>query len=262
MSAARQYLEDAFGPPPAPESASASCPTTENGSPPNVVIRRKRAFVAPGVLPVSDGSSDSARASAVDENGQAAQDRAPRVFRVDAPVLAFGNLDSPDSPVNALSADGSPAVPADLGPLSAIPTRRPRRRVAPAVVTFVAHQEATADKLPVASGAENSTAVEAIGHLARMPLTLTPVRRFDILLQRLAHLEYVFSQIREAQDFHLSIRDEKAKSKAGTYQALRETIQKLERDAQIVRRAEASRAIKWIKRAIGEYGLTVVDLGL
>jgi hypothetical protein len=258
MSAARQDLEDAFGPPPAPASASASCLTTESGSPPDVVIKRKRAFVAPGVLPVSDGSSDSARASAVGETVQADKDRAPRVFRVDPPVLAFGKLDSPERAVNALTADGSPAVPADLHPLSTIPTRKPRRRVAPAVVTFVAHQQAAADRPLVASGADKSPAVEAAGHLARMPLPFTAVRRFDTLLQRLERLEHVFSQIREAQDFHLSIRD----SRTGSYLALRETIQELERNAQIVRKVEASRAITWIKRAIGEYGLTAADLGL
>jgi hypothetical protein len=263
-SAARQELEAAFSPPP-PAPVSPDWVTAKGGRAPEVVIKRKRAFAAPPVSPAPRGTNDEARDSPVDcDTLQDAHSRAPRVFRVEAPVLIHGK-DSPDSASDALMAGGSSGVDTAIESLPVIPTRRPRRRAAPAVVRFVAHHAAhtAADKPSVAPAIDEVPNVAAVGDAAGTVLSFATDRRFDAVLKRIQRLEPIVRQIREAHDFNLVSRDAKqGKPGKGSYQALRVAIEKLERQAEIARRAEASRAIKWIKRAIGEYGLTSGDLGL
>jgi hypothetical protein len=45
-------------------------------------------------------------------------------------------------------------------------------------------------------------------------------------------------------------------------EAVRVEIARLQRQAAVLKKAEAAKAVRWIRRAIAEHGLTAEDLGL
>ena len=96
-----------------------------------------------------------------------------------------------------------------------------------------------------------------------MGLAVITEQRFDDLRRRIRGLEPAFAQIRQARDFaFVNLQARQGRSNRDGYLALRASIENLKRLGEIARRAEASRPIKWIKRAVAQYGLTVADLGL
>ena len=214
---------------------------------PPVLIKRKRTFAAP------DAASASLAEFAHSDAG-AEGDRAPRVFRVDtAPIPISTRTPKPTAPASAATAkplDGpGPSGDGSGGDvrISAVPVlaaRRPRRRAAPAVVTIVVseRQEAAAEHAATAGGSEQA----------------------DELLDRLAALEATFSLIRDARDFRLVKRGEamEARPDPGRYFALTAEIKRLQGVAEAARKAEASKAISWIRRAIETYALSRDDLGI
>jgi hypothetical protein len=60
-------------------------------------------------------------------------------------------------------------------------------------------------------------------------------------------------------DFDLAVTRDGAPSR---YRALRAEIEALRQRAEAVRKVEAAQAVRWIKRAIADYGLSARDLGL
>jgi hypothetical protein len=113
---------------------------------------------------------------------------------------------------------------------------------------------------PQGSTYRSQFGVRTTGATSAGPAT---VRRLDALLLRLRRLETILLQIREAQDFRVVGREARQRRPHGdSYPALRTAIEKLKHQAEIARSAEASRAIRWIKRDIAEYGLAREDVGL
>jgi hypothetical protein len=69
-------------------------------------------------------------------------------------------------------------------------------------------------------------------------------------MRRLQRLQPILLQIREAQDFRLLDGElGQGRPQAG-YKALHTAIEKLKHQAEMLRKAEASRAIRWIKRTL------------
>ena len=83
----------------------------------------------------------------------------------------------------------------------------------------------------------------------------------DHLLKELAGLESTLSQIRDAQDFRLVSQGPDGHAGPGSYRALMTEIESLHAQAEILRNAEAAKAVEWIRDAISAYGLTARDLG-
>ena len=262
LSAARQELEAAFYPPPTPAPASGA--TTRGDGAPEVVVKRKRAFVAPPAeSPVPEGTGGPAGGAADDvDTVHSHHDRGPRVFRVDAPLLAQAQQISADGGATSLVAEDGPPEATQALPI--IPTRRPRRRATPAVVTFVARHDAD-PQCEEASGTavDEAPDLAAVGDVQRSRSGFSPDRGFDAVLRRIELLESTLSQIRQAQDLHFGVRDVRPrKSRKSSDEGIRAAIEKLRRQAEIMRGAEATRAIQWIKQAIAAYSLTSADLGL
>jgi len=207
---------------------------------PAVVIKRRRSFTAPGAASASPKGFTHSDAGAEG-------DRAPRVFRPAPITTSMHELTVAASAATArpldnteLSGDGSrvriPAVPT-------IAARRPRQRATPAVLAtgVTKRQEAAV-----------AQAATAVGPQA------------DDLRNQLAALDATLSLIRDARDFRLVKRNEALKGcpDPGSYFALTVEIRSLQGVAEAARKAEASQAISWIRRAIEAYGLTRNDLGI
>jgi len=239
LSAARLALEAAFSSTPASRE---DVPQTADAKGPEVVIKRKKALAS---------SSEAAAGTTSCETD--APERAPRIFRVEtgissahghAPALASAQPDV-GPPVFGDTAFGTAASAGASEPVPSIPTRRQRRRAAPAVVTFVASRD---DK---SSAAVAGTAVE-------------PEVEAAVLADRLAALEPEFSAIRRAQSFDLESAGERRSSLATSsgLPALLAEIERLKMLAEAAREQEAAQAVKWIKKAMAKYGLTARDVGL
>jgi len=253
-SSARLALEAAFVESQAPASDSRSRSSGVGLSEaristamPTVVIKRKRTFAA------LDATGASVAESAPPDTG-AEDDRAPRVFRVDAaPVPISALAPEPTAAVSAVTArpldgtglsdDGS-IVDVTFSQVPVIAARRPRRRTAPAVVTTIVTERQEA-------------AVEHATHPGAPD-------QANELLNRLSGLEATFSLIRDAQDFRLVKRGEALDGRLdhGSYFALTAEIKRLQGVAEAARNAEASQAISWIRRAIETYALTRDDIGI
>jgi hypothetical protein len=267
-SDARRELEAAFHPSPAPACAPTDSTSPDGGHGPEVVVKRRRTVVAATLSPSGlEGPSDSARDADFDpDRDRAAEMRAPRVFRVEALAHMEDEPGTSGGHPDALTNDDR-GVEAHVEPLPAVPTRRPRRRAAPAVVTFVATpqaQEVAGDTRSMAAAEDESPGVYAPGDSRLAVAALATDRRLDALLQRLRRLDATLSQIREARGFRvMAVSESKQVRQHGNrYRALRISVEKLKQQAEIARRSEAASAIQWIKRQIARYGLTREDVGL
>jgi hypothetical protein len=243
---ARRELEAAFHPAREPASPPAGAPHDGQHSAGVVVIKRKRAVLAP--IDASSGRGDHSDPAQATDNDrtQEAEVRAPRVFRLEAVAHVDTQDDTPGAGANVLVPnDDRSAVEAQvLDSLPAIPTRRPRRRAAPAVVTFVSAPGAQ----EVSCNAEAALATD---------------QRLDALLQRLHRLEHTVARIREARSLDvLGDASRQARPHGNRYPSLRSSIEALMQKAEIARRVEAARAVRWIKREMARYGLTRKDVGL
>jgi hypothetical protein len=197
-----------------------------NAGPQVVVIKRKKAIV-PG------GEGDPVKTEFQEPMREA---RAPRVFRVDSPVVGSGpavEVSEQPQPVGA-SPDFNASVGVAALQAPVVQIKRRRRRIPRGEVTIIrpAAPSVPATSDPPASG------------------------QAEMLLQELKNLEPCFAALRAAQNFDFGI------ATPSRYQALKAEIKKLEHRAEAARKVEAARAARWIKRAIAAYGLRASDLGL
>jgi hypothetical protein len=197
-----------------------------NAEPQVVVIKRKKTIV-----PAGEGDPFKTESQEPIKEG-----RAPRVFRIDSgpAVKMFGQ---PKAVGADTDFDASVGVDASTAQVVQITRRRPRNPRAE--VTIIR---------PAASGGTVGGDLPA-SREAKMPP------------QELKPLEPCFAALRAAQDFDLGI----ATSGGGApsrYQALTAKIRKLEQRAEAARKVEATKAVRWIKRAIAAYDLRASDLGL
>jgi len=212
----------------AAEAAFAQRPIARvaNAVPQVVVIKRKKAIVAPGGGdPIETELQGPVRAS-----------RTPRVFRVDSPgvglMAASEQIEAGGAPPDLHASVGIGALTAQV-----VQVKRRRRRTPRAEVTII---RPAATRGPVVSDRPASHEAE-------------------LLLQELERLEPCFAALRAAQDLDFGIA---TSSTPGSYQALKAKIEKLEQRAEAARKVEAAKAARWIKRAIATYGLRASDLGL
>ena len=192
-----------------------------------VLVKRKKRVLERATT--DDGSSsDAAR---VDRQAE----RQPRVFRVQQPVVVEAVSGGPEHALR--DAREVPSIPA-------IPTRPPRRRTLPAVVTTFAVQ----------------------GEATNAPSTTKPapgaLQDAEALAGLLREVDVVLTQIREAQ--RLQIMPVRATATDGTRTFLTVTaeIGLLRERAEQLRRKEAAVAVKWIRSSIARYGLTPEDVFL
>lgn len=147
--------------------------------------------------------------------------REQRVFRV-APSLPIGEPSATTSTVDVAAADCAFAEPV-AGSLDGVsPVPRRQRRRKNGEVTIIRPERVDEHEV---NGADSH------GSLAETPQFATLPLNFDFLTTR------------------------------QRYEQLRSQIAKLEREAQKLRAQEAAHAVRWIRRAIEDYGLTAEDLG-
>lgn len=255
VNGARQALEEAFSAAPIPVSSPAHR-VAQDGPAPTVIVKRKRAFVASTALQDSAPDVGEKAPAAADTEPDA---RVPRTFRVDA-AAAFGTESADDATQSVVANTKTDmAAVADLVPI--IPTRRSRRRAAPAVVTVVVSPDPQADahdeiRGPSIEPREAEPYREA--GTAKSPQT---VGQSLELVDRIKRLDLTLSQTRQAHDFRFLSRGA-AHGRPKRYVDLLKSIERLKAEAQVIRRAEASRTIRWIKLAMAQYGLTPADIGL
>jgi hypothetical protein len=212
------------------EAAFAKRPASSvsNAGPQVVVVKRRKPIVRLGVG--DPGTADSKEPME--------PTRTPRVFRVDSPVAGSGPAVDLADPLSApgASADSIGSVGVHAPPVA--PTKR-RRRTRHGEVTII--------------------------HPDR-PSVLTPThpsvgRREEAGIQGRQLRKPKFTEPSSTQEFVFGIAPT-GRGGPSRYQALRAEIERLHVQAEAVRKVEAAQAVRWIKRAIADYGLSASDLGL
>ena len=218
-SHARRVAEAAFVKRPAPSVSSTGTQT--------VVVKRKKAIIPLGAG--DPGNADSAEPME--------PTRAPRVFRVDSPVVGSAPAADLAEPLPVRGASADPNASAGVPARPVVPTkRRSRMRHGEVTIIHPARPSTPAVTGPLADrGGE--TGVQ--GRKSRKPDLREPsgTQQFDL---------------------GLAVTGDGAPSR---YRALRAQIEALRQRAEAVRTVEAAQAVGWIKRAIADYGLSARDLG-
>jgi hypothetical protein len=162
-------------------------------------------------------------------------ERQPRVFRVQQPVVDHG-----------LSSGSEHAIreAADIPSIPAIPTRPPRRRTPPAVVT----------KFGIPSEASNRADDSITDSTSGAP------QGAEALARQLREVDVVLTQIREAQRFHFMPPPAAGTDGRRTFKTVNTEIGQLREQAEHLRRKEAASVVEWIRNSIALYGLTQEDL--
>jgi hypothetical protein len=192
-----------------------------------VVVKRKKAIIPLGAG--DPGNADSAEPME--------PTRAPRVFRVDSPIVGSAPAADVAEPLPVRGASADPNDSAGVPAPPVVPTKR-RSRMRHGEVTIIRpagpNTPTVTDPL---AGRGGETGVQ--GTKSPKPDLREPsgTQQFDL---------------------GLAVTGDGAPSR---YRALRAEIEALRQRAEAVRKVEAAQAVGWIKRAIADYGLSARDLG-
>jgi len=203
-------------------------PSVSNAGAQMVVVKRKKAIIPPGAG--DPGNADSAEPMV--------PTRAPRVFRVDSRVVGSAPAADLAEPLPVSGASADPNASAGVPAPPMVPTkRRSRTRHGEVTIIHPARPSTPTVTDPLA------------GHGGEAGVQGRKSRKPD------------FSEPRGTRQFDLGLAatEDGAPSR---YRALRAEIEALRQRAEAVRKVEAAQAVRWIKRAIADYGLSARDLGL